>query len=254
MVPKYKSSTIKSKWTKNNWLLKQANLRKHMPRLMLFSRSNLKTMLGAYSVVFFKPTNGSGGSNIIRVTKLAHGYRTQFNTTKTDYSTIDQLYPALKRFSKNKPYLLQEGVVLAKSNGKPFDIRVMVQKTEAGYWKTTGMFTKIGNPRKVATNFNQGGKIGYFCSTLSGAGFHPDFIERMEAKLKQVGVTVGKRFDRQYKGFKELGLDVALDPAGKPWILEVNTRPQIYPLKTLKDTALHRRIAKYAKRYGRVEK
>jgi len=40
-------------------------------------------MLDDYTSVFFKPTNGSGGKNIIRIRKTDKGYQSQLNTTKT---------------------------------------------------------------------------------------------------------------------------------------------------------------------------
>ncbi|MDF2671379.1 MAG: hypothetical protein K0R67_3685, partial [Paenibacillus sp.] len=36
-------------------------------------------------------------------------------------------------------------------------------------------------------------------------------------------------------------------------ILEVNTRPQFYPLKDKKDKTLYYRILSYAKQYGRYK-
>jgi len=105
----------------------------------------------------------------------------------------------------------------------------------------------------VATNYNQGGKIGYFHQTLLAAGFSKATIQRLELKLKQLGISVAKNFDHRKKGFRELGLDVALDSKGKPWILEVNTSPQFYPLKNMQDIRLYRRVLTYAKQYGRYK-
>ncbi len=247
----YRSTSKKSKWIKTKWLLQNHECEDHIPHTLLFNEENLTTMLNAYSVVYFKPTKGSGGSNIIRIKKRKQGYQTQYKSVKTMYPTVGKLFNGLKRYSKLRSYLLQKGITLAKTNGRPFDIRVMVQKTNDGKWVSTALFTKIGRSGKVATNYNQGGKIGYFRSTLLGAGYHAAAITRKEAKLKQMGVTVGHCFDRHMKGLRELGLDVALDTEGKPWILEVNTRPQFYPLKNMKNKRLYHRIVSYAKQYGR---
>ncbi|MGG0170334.1 YheC/YheD family protein [Paenibacillus dokdonensis] len=248
---KYKSTSIKSKWTKTKWLLKHPNLSKHIPSTMQFNKQHLESMLSAYSTVYFKPTTGSGGARIIRIKRNGSGYQTQYNTFKVNHSTLNRLYDYLNRFSKRRSFLLQKGIHLAKTNGKPFDIRVMVQKTNSGKWESTAIFMKIGKIGKVATNYNQGGKIGYLRPTLTGAGFNTTSINNIEAELKQMGIAVGRHFDRYQVGFRELGLDVALDSKRKPWILEVNTRPQIYPLKNMKDRMLYQRILSYAKQYGR---
>lgn len=249
----YRSTSIKSKWKKSTWLLKQSNLKKFVPQTMLFNKKNLISMLSTYHTVYFKPTGGSGGVNIIRIKRKGKGYQTQLNTVKSTYSTIHRLYDELCRFSNKKSFLLQKGINLARTKGKPFDIRVMVQKTNKGAWVSTAMFAKIGKTGKVATNYNQGGKIGYIYPTMSGAGYNAVEIKRMESKLKELGISVGNNFDKYLNGFRELGLDVALDSSGKPWILEVNTRPQFYPLKNMKDKKLYKRIVSYAKQYGRLK-
>lgn len=210
-------------------------------------------MLSSYSTVYFKPTGGSGGFNIIRIKRKGKSYQIQFNTVKSTYSTIDRLYDKLSRFSNKKSFLLQKGIHLARTKGKPFDIRVMVQKTNNGKWTSSGIFTKIGKTGKVATNYNQGGKVGFFHETMSGAGYNTADIQRMETRLKDLGVSVGKNFDQHIKGFRELGLDVALDSARKPWILEVNTRPQFYPLKNMRNKKLYKRIVSFSKQYGRYK-
>lgn len=252
-MAKYKSSSISDKWKKTNWLLEQADLRKHVPHTETFNRKNLFSMLSKYSTVYFKPTHGSGGAGIIRINKKNSGYQTQFKKEKSFFATADELYHMLSRFSNKRPYLLQKGIQLAKTNGKLFDIRVMVQKTKKGEWISTAVFAKIGSPGKIATNYNQGGSLGLFQPTLTGAGFHSASIQNTEEALKQLGVSVAKNFDRHLKGFQELGLDVAVDNKEKLWILEVNTRPQIYPLKYLKDKKLYHRTLSYAKQYGRLK-
>lgn len=247
----YKSKSISSKLTKNGWLLKHPRLQAYLPPMMPFSRRNLAAMLDRYSVVYFKPTNGSGGNRITRIRKQAHGYRTQTRSRHVSHPSFDSLFQRLNKQASHRPYLLQKGIRLAKTKGKPFDIRVMVQKTNGGKWISTALFAKIGKPGVVATNYNQGGKIGFIRPTLSAAGYSANQRNRMEHKLKKLGTDVGACFDRHLRGFRELGLDVALDSSGRPWILEVNTRPQFYPLKDMKDRSLYRRIVGYAKQYGR---
>ncbi|MFC5451033.1 YheC/YheD family protein [Paenibacillus aestuarii] len=246
------SISFKSKWQKTKWLLKHRRLRRHIPRTVPFNRKNLRMMLSVFPTVYFKPTGGTGGFGIIRIKRIARGYQTKLNTVKSLSPTQGHLYKKLSRFSGRESYLLQQGIQLAKTTGKPFDIRVMVQKTNKGKWISTAICTKIGKPGKVATNYHQGGKLGYLRQTLVGAGYKHASILRKEAALKRLGIAVGKSFDLNRRGFRELGLDVALDTEGNLWILEVNTRPAIYPWKHLKGKMLYRRIMFAARQYGRV--
>ncbi|MFD1955485.1 YheC/YheD family protein [Paenibacillus thailandensis] len=249
----YRSASVKSKWTKTKWLLKSAEIGKYVPPTSLFNRSNLGDMLSRYRVVFFKPTGGTGGFHIFRITKSKNGYEVRHNTARKHFTGEDALYEYLKNQAKDRSYLLQKGIQLAAADGRPFDIRVMVQKSNDNVWKNTAVFTKIGKPGKVATNYHQGGKLGFFRQTLSKAGFGQTAIEKKEAELKKLGESVGRLFDGHGSGFRELGLDVALDRSGKAWILEVNTRPQFYPLKRMGNQSMYRTIMSYAKQYGRTK-
>jgi glutathione synthase/RimK-type ligase-like ATP-grasp enzyme len=248
---KYKSLSVKSKWIKTKWLVKHRKLKKFIPRTMLFNSKNLDLMLAAFSTIYFKPTDGTGGADIIRIKRKDSGYQIQLKSVKSYYSSRKSLYIKLHRISKKRSFLLQQGIVLATTKGRPFDVRVMVQKTTKGKWVSSATFTKIGRTGKVATNYHQGGKLGYFFQTMAGAGYKSASIRRKKEKLEWLGCTVGNQFDSYKKGFRELGLDVALDGKGKPWILEVNTRPQFYPLKHMKDKSMYRRILSFSKQYGR---
>lgn len=245
----YRHDSISSKWTKTEWLLKNTELNQYIPETVLFNKSRLLTMLSTHRTVFFKPVNSFGGTNIIRIQKRSDGFQAQHLSTTWTYPKLQPLFMKLAHFAKGKPYLLQQGINLARSNGKPFDIRVMVQKTPSGDWVCTGMFAKVGIKGKIVTNVHQGGSLGYFDKTLDGAGFHSETIRQLESQLKELGVRVGKQFDLHGDRFHELGLDVALDNSGQPWILEVNTRPSIGPLKDLSDRSLYRKLLTYRKEY-----
>ncbi len=248
---KYRSKSVKSKWIKTKWLVKHRKLKKYIPCTMLFNSKTLNLMLSAFSTLYFKPTDGTGGADIIRIKRKDSGYQIQLKSVKSYYSSRKGLYMKLRRFSKGRSFLLQQGILLAKTKGRPFDVRVMVQKTTKGKWVSSAIFTKIGRTGKVATNYHQGGRLGYFFQTMAGAGYKSASIRRKKTKLEWLGNTVGTQFDCYKNGFKELGLDVALDVKGKPWILEVNTRPQFYPLKHMKDKTMYRRILTFSKQYGR---
>ncbi|WP_128656903.1 YheC/YheD family protein [Paenibacillus sp. 598K] len=247
----YQSKSVKSKWVKTKWLLNKKSLGKYVPHTLLFNLGNLDRMLSKHSTVYFKPTGGSGGFHIHRIKKWGQGYQVQHNAKYNHCLTLKELYDHLYQFSRGRSYLLQKGIQLATVNDRPFDIRVMVQKSNDGLWRSTALFTKIGLPGKVATNYNQGGEIGYLRHTLEKANFSKSMILRKERELTKLGIAVGRIFNKHSSGFRELGLDVALDKKGKAWILEVNTRPQFYPLKQMKDKSMYQRIISYAKTYGR---
>jgi hypothetical protein len=137
----------------------------------------------------------------------------------------------LKKYANGKSYIVQQGITLEKTKGNPFDLRVMVQKPNKDQWIPSAIFSKIGKPGKVVTNYHQGGKIGTLQSTLQGAGYSPNRIKETETRLKQLGLDVGHCFDTHKRNFRELGLDVALDTTGRIWIFEVKYSPCFLPSK-----------------------
>jgi len=251
---KYASTSIASKWKKTGWMLRDSRLHPYVPDTRLFDRDALKAMLGRHGVVYFKPSRGTGGKGIVRIEKpSAGGYRMRGSGANHRSATIDGLYARLKAYAGTRTYLLQKGIDLALTRGKPFDVRVMVQKTNDGVWTTTSLFTKIGRKGKVVTNYSRGGKVGRLGETLRGAGYSKSGIKEASARLTKLGTDAGRCLDRNRDGFRELGLDVAIDTRNRYWILETNTRPQYYPLRQL-DKSAYRRVSEYAKAYGRGKK
>ncbi|THF73693.1 YheC/YheD family protein [Cohnella fermenti] len=250
-MPAYRSVSFKSKWVKTKWLLADEALEEYVPWTLPFTAANLAKILSRHSTVYFKPTGGTGGRRIIRIARQGEQYTTKLRHTTRKHAGAEALQAYLSKKAASEPYLLQQEIPLVTVKGKPFDIRVMVQKTSEGAWTSTALFMKIGKSGSVATNYNQGGKIGFFEPTLEDAGFRDDEIRRIRTELEELGESVGALFDRHKSGFRELGLDVALDNRGLLWILEVNTRPQFYPLKKMSDRTLYRKIVSYAEQYGR---
>lgn len=249
-----RSLSVACKWKKTKWLMEDDRLKQYVPNTEVFHDYTLELMLGKHDMIYLKPARGSGGRRIVRITTGDDGrYVVRRGKRKPrSFASIESLYKHMIKIVKKKLYILQRGIRLEHTNGLPFDLRVMAQKDHNRLWKTTGIIAKIGSPDKVVNNYHQGGSLALLEDTLEGAGYSGWEIDRLESKLKRIGVRTGECFDRQRGGFRELGLDVAIDRNGKPWILEVNTRPAIRPLKQLRGSKMYRRIERLAKHYGRL--
>lgn len=246
---KYTVRRFGSKWTKTQWLLGDHHIAPYVPRTERFNKENLERMMELYRTVYMKPFNGYGGRGIIRIKRLDDRYEVQRDRKVYSHSTLESLYAQLQSLTGKKNYLLQKGIDLKRAGGRPFDLRVMVQKDQKGRWSTTGVFAKIGLPGKVVNNYQQGGRIAFLSETLARAGYTPSMIKKVKLELEELGERVGRCFDRHKKGFRELGLDVAIDRSDRLWILEVNTKPAFYPLKKMKDKSMYNRMLRYAKQY-----
>lgn len=249
-MAKYKSASVKSKWTKTKWMLRDPGLKRYIPETAIYKKEALKRYVKKYRLIYFKPTGGTGGFNITRIErKNPNEFLVKNSSGKSIAHSVNTLHQRLHRSAKGRSYLLQQGIDLEQTGGRPFDIRVMLQKTKG--WIVSATFTKVGKRGKVATNYHQGGKLGYLEQTLRGAGYTDKEIAEARKELRKMGTRTGKCFDRYRKGFRELGLDVAIDRKGRFWVLEVNTQPQFYPLKYMKNKTMYKKILRYGKTYGR---
>ncbi|WP_271750726.1 YheC/YheD family protein [Cohnella sp. JJ-181] len=247
-----RSLSVKNKWQKTKWLMADPALRPLVPETKPFSREALGEMTRRYRMVYFKPTGGTGGGGIARIERTPAGrFRVKKDLKTSVEASIASLFHRLKRISRGKSYLLQKGIELQKAGGKPFDLRVMVQKSLQNRWVPTVMFVKVGKPGKVVTNYHQGGKLETVERALARAGHPPAGIRRYKRRLRTLGMRTARCFGRHSPRFRELGLDVALDRGGRLWILEVNTRPGYSALKSLPNKRLYRTVTRYGRNYGR---
>jgi hypothetical protein len=246
-VPQY----VGSKWRKTAALLRRKSLRNIIPKTSRFNRPQLLAMLSQFGMVYVKPDTGSHGIGVMRAEKLGGQYRFQANERLWTYSSFDKFYEAIRKKTKGKTYLIQRGVHLLKYKSRRFDLRVMVQLSPRNAWETTGIIGRVAAPRKIVTNYHNGGTL-MAVHRLLGSHAGKGVIAKNVQSLKRIGVMAGQAMRNRFPGVCEIGVDVGMDRSMTPWILEVNTAPDPYIFRKLPDPAIFRKIRRYAKAYGRL--
>lgn len=240
---------IVSKQAKTEALLQSEELRGYIPDTKAYSRHTLLAMLDQYGMLYIKPDSGTFGNGVIKVEKISeHSYRFQSGTKINTFATYDGLFAGLERVRPKKRYLAQKGIHLLRHHNRRFDLRVMVQRNPSGAWETTGVIGRLSHPAKIVTNYHSGGTITPF-ETLMGSHLQDDARDKYLERLHRLGVKTAEQLSVRYPGLKELGLDVAVDTELKPWILEVNTKPDPYIFRRLADKSIFRRMRRYAAAY-----
>lgn len=240
------SRYVTSKWKKTAALRKVGQLDRCIPETKRMSKSGLKRMLDRYGMVYVKPEKGMWGKGVMRVERLGSGYRYQLGTRVSDHGTYDSMYAALLKDTKRRKYLVQRGINLLKYNGRRFDLRVMAQLSPAGTWETTGIIGRVAGKQKVVTNVHNGGELVPAERLLAP---HAGSVNGKLKSLAELGVLTGRTMRNAFPGVYKVGLDIAMDATLKPWILEVNTKPDPYIFRNLPDKSIYRKVMRYEKAY-----
>lgn len=185
------------------------------------------------------------------VTIQTTSYELQYGTQQNVFHSLDELELALNEKIKQHEYIIQQGISLLKHEGLPFDLRVLTQKNLRGSWETTGILGRVAAPGKIITNIHGGGRLATFEELVQPHLSNTRFQE-LRNELYRLGIHTAVQLQQTFPRLKEIGIDIALDGSGRPWILEVNTLPGIYAFGLLPDKGAYRKIKRYAIAYGRL--
>lgn len=178
-------------------------------------------------------------------------YHLQQGTEERVFHSLDELENVLNERIGKRDYIIQQGIPLMKHGGLPFDLRVLTQKNLQHNWETTGILGRVAAPGKIITNIHGGGRLATF-EELVLPHLKRDEYKKLEHELYRLGIHTAVQLQSSFPRLKEIGLDIALDEQGRPWILEVNTLPGIYAFGLLPDKDAYRKIKRYAIAYGRL--
>ncbi|WP_235439839.1 YheC/YheD family protein [Paenibacillus sp. DMB20] len=137
---------------------------------------------------------------------------------------VGELASWIERFTGSRRFLIQPFLQLTSREGKPFDVRVLVQKNAKGRWMTTGMALRQGPAEGKTSNLHGGGKavpVLPFLATQFGSPASAEILACLERLSRLVPPLLESGFGR----LGELGIDFGVDRDGKVWLLEVNSKP-----------------------------
>lgn len=198
-----------------------------LPETHLFQTSTLKEMVQKYSTLFLKPTNGSLGGGIIRVTRSTPMWIVQSTTSTGTQTRKFSKYIELKRalvgrIGKQK-YLIQQGLSLVLFQKRPVDFRVLVQKNRQGQWSITSSVGRIANDQQIVSNVARGGTIRKANELLNELELP---VKPSIQQIRNVALQIAQTFEQNAAGhFAELGIDLGVDHDGKIWLIEINSKP-----------------------------
>jgi Uncharacterized conserved protein len=214
---------LASKWAKTAALLSHPALVPLIPPTRIYSALNLKAMLDMYGTVVVKPVVGSGGSGVMKVSRIGTIFALTYRERTERLIGYPALVKQLTKRMRGRKYLIQKGISLATVNGKPIDYRVKYVKTFGG-WEYRAVVGRIARPGLFVTNLNQGGMLVTAAQGIR-ASLGPSYVKSKKKQMKDVTALATRVLEQRYPGLVQLGFDYGIDRTGKLWIFEVNTRP-----------------------------
>jgi len=239
-----------SKWTKYKVMRKAANLLPYLPRTEWLSQRSLWRMLDHYDQVIIKPTGSYGGHGVIRIKKLDHGtYQVHNGPRKKTYEDETALNAYIQTYSK-KTYLVQQRIPLATVNGRPFDLRVMVQRSSRkAPWQVTGKLAKVAGKGFIVTNVRRSsGKVVSVEHVLKHSALKSMPQAKLLGQMNKVALASAKQLASSYPWVRTMGIDMGMDQDGNVWVIEANFVPMLELFLKLKDKSMFYRIKSFSKK------
>jgi glutathione synthase/RimK-type ligase-like ATP-grasp enzyme len=199
----------------------------YLPQTMRLSKSSLHHMMQKYNGLYLKPINSSVGNGIIRLSQ-SKGQQWEIKTTRrTLLVTKKNVYSTLALLIKNRRYLIQQEIPLAKYNGRPYDIRVSVQRADGGEWKVTGMVGKVAGKGKHITNVAKGGKV-ITCDRLFE---YCGFKKMLPLQIEKLSLELAKYLGTRLTNLADVGFDIGVDYKENLYFIEMNGRDLRYSFR-----------------------
>ena len=239
-----------NKWDLFEWLSKVKSTRDFIPYTnKLRTRRGLGKVLEKYPYVYLKPENGKAGKGIMRLTfhkkeKLPYILRIQDNKKSVTYktATLQKLWNRVKLETEDCRYIIQQGIKLASYKGRPFDLRVLVQKNSKGAWSLSGIGARLAGHKSITTHVPRGGSVEDPFELLTEVFGSEGAIKIMD-HVKDTSIAIAKQVEKA-AGHKlgEMSMDLGVNPSGGICFFEANAKPMKFDEPLIRKRSLERII------------
>ncbi|WP_051865808.1 YheC/YheD family protein [Metabacillus indicus] len=226
----YFNDRFLNKWEVHQILSQAGELAPHLPRTeLLASKGIFEMLVRLFPVVFLKPASGSLGRRIFRISQTDDGYELDYSTFSghllRHYVSADELFKSLYPRIKEEAFIIQEGISLLTFQDRPLDFRILCHKRNMAEWAVTSAVARVSAENQFVANLARGGSQHPIKRILEES-FASDDAFHIRKLLNELSIEISKALSMYAGGlFGEFGVDLAVDLEGRPWIIEVNTKP-----------------------------
>ncbi|SES10732.1 YheC/YheD family protein [Salipaludibacillus aurantiacus] len=215
------------KYTQYKVLRKKSSTASALPitrELSLSKKQQLFQFINRHSNVYIKAKYSFQSRGVMRVRKKGtnsfeylYFYRKRI---KRGTVSKTQLMKTLTSFFKRKTLFIQKEIPIFTHSGKPFDIRVEMNKTPEGKPKVSAYCVKE-HPKGVFTSKNSNSyKLRNFFRMKYN--YSDQYVTSLIKKIDQVCYTTYEVLESGYGPLGEISVDLGLDKKGELWIIEAN--------------------------------
>lgn len=240
-----------NKWTLFKWLSKSKRTKPLVPVTRKFKEDlNLVPLLKKYPFLYLKPARGKAGMGIMRVKRRPKWKRNRYVMDIQDkvgnaavrFPNQTELKARIRELAGGEEYIVQQGIRLARCGGRPFDLRVLVQKNRKGVWEVTGIGARLAGEFSITTHVPRGGSIENPRRLLTVA-FNPKSARRILLRARKTALLLARQIE-QSSGYElgELSLDLGVDTSARLWFFEANSKPMKFDEPHIRKKSLRRLI------------
>lgn len=216
--------------------------------------NRLRSFCSRYPLVYLKPVTGKAGKGIMRLEQKNNYWQLRRVYARTSitrhFQTVEEAWSYVEKHLKKKKYIIQQGISLACYKGRPFDVRVLVQKNGNGNWSVTGIGIRQAGPRSITTHVPRGGSIQSPARVFNQLfGEHASIIF---SNIEEAALTVAHSLADEIGCLAEMSMDLGLTNDGKLWFFEANAKPEKFDEPGIRQSSLNTLI-QYAQYVSRLQ-
>lgn len=231
------------KWHLFRLVSQSTQLAPLLPETHLLTKQDiLHMLLQKHDLVVAKPIHGKAGIGMMRLSRSLSGFQLQYQNEKQkrtfQLSKLSTLWKTLQTLKGQRDYLLQPCIPLAHYEGRPFDLRALLQKDGQGRWGVTGIGVRVAGPQALSTHVPMGGRIASLSSVLKHTfGTQQN---RIRANVEETTLKLARYIDQNEKGLiAEMSMDLGVEKNGKLWFFEANAKPMKFDEPSIRRRSLH---------------
>lgn len=195
------------------------------------SPEQIKQLLEKHHFIYLKPTAGSLGKGIYRITFHKNkGYFARYRHNGRNVLLRFTKFPGLMKLlglprGRMRNYVSQQGIRLLELDKCPIDFRFHMNKNGRNEWVVSGIGAKKAGRGSVTTHVRTGGQVMDPEKALMRI-YSPEKTRAVLHEAKVTAIKLAEAIERNYKyRIGELGFDLGIDVDGRIWMFEANAKP-----------------------------